>query len=93
MPLIDMPLDELRLYKGRNPKPDDFDAYWDRALQELDGVDPHTEKVAAPFQTPQAECYDLYFTGVRGARIHAKYLKPKGWEGPRPVLLRFDGYS
>lgn len=93
MPLIDMPLDELRLYKGRNPKPDDFDAYWDRALQELDGVDPHTEKVAAPFQTPQAECYDLYFTGVRGARIHAKYLKPKGWEGPRPVLLLFHGYS
>ena len=35
MPTIDLPLDELRTYAGRNPRPDDFDAYWDDALAEL----------------------------------------------------------
>ena len=25
-----------------------------------------------------AELFDLYFTGVGGARVYAKYLRPKG---------------
>ena len=32
MPLIDMPLEELKKYQGISPKPDDFDEYWDRAI-------------------------------------------------------------
>ena len=35
MPMFEMPLDDLRSYQGRNPKPADFDAYWRRALDEL----------------------------------------------------------
>ena len=34
MPAVDMPIEELKKYMGGNPKPADFDAYWDRALQE-----------------------------------------------------------
>lgn len=29
MPLVDMPLKELKKYRGTNPKPEDFDEYWD----------------------------------------------------------------
>ena len=29
-------LDELRMYAGRNPRPADFDAYWETALRELE---------------------------------------------------------
>ena len=36
MPLIDKPLPELKNYLGRNPKPEDFDRYWEHALAELD---------------------------------------------------------
>ncbi len=33
MPLLfDMPLDQLQAYEGTNPKPSDFDAFWDRGL-------------------------------------------------------------
>ena len=33
MPLLfDMPFHELESYGGTNPKPNDFDAYWERAL-------------------------------------------------------------
>jgi cephalosporin-C deacetylase len=31
MPTLDKPLAELRQYQGINPKPADFDTYWDRA--------------------------------------------------------------
>jgi cephalosporin-C deacetylase len=93
MPLIDLPLDELERYQGRNPRPEDFDAYWQRALDELDLVDPKVELVPADFQTPFAECFHLYFTGVRGARLHAKYLRPRQRRGKGPALLEFHGYS
>src|SRR5712691_12634649 len=34
MPVFEMPLDQLKVYGGRNPRPSDFDAYWERALRE-----------------------------------------------------------
>ena len=75
MPLIDLPLAELHTYAGRNPRPADYDFYWAEALRELDATDPSPElrpsNVIAP---PNVECFDLWFTGVGGARIYAKYL-------------------
>ncbi|MFC4775541.1 alpha/beta fold hydrolase [Paenibacillus sp. GCM10023252] len=93
MPLVDMPLEQLLQYQGKNPRPHDFDTYWERALSELNSVESSIEMVPAAFQTPQAECYDLYFTGVRGARIHAKYLKPRGSSEPHPAVVMFHGYT
>lgn len=93
MPFIDMPLEELLKYEGRNPRPDDFDEYWDRALAEMRAVKPEVELVESEFQVPYADCYDLYFTGVRGARIHAKYVRPKNVPTPHPAILQFHGYT
>jgi cephalosporin-C deacetylase len=101
MPLIDLPLDELKTYTGRNPRPADHDAYWARALAELAAVDPKVQLVPHPLNAPFAECFDLYFTGVRGARLHAKYLQPAGSAGrpagkpagKHPAVLLFHGYT
>jgi len=76
MPLVDMPLEQLLKYQGRNPRPADHDEYWERSLAEMRAIDPQVELVPAAFQVPGAECFDLFFTGVRGARIHAKYVRP-----------------
>jgi cephalosporin-C deacetylase len=93
MPLIDMPLEQLKKYEGRNPKPVDFDEYWDRGLEEMHALDPALKLEPADFQCPYAECFDLTFTGVGGARVYAKYLHPKNADAPHPALLRFHGYS
>ncbi len=93
MPMIDMPLEELKSYQGVNPKPEDFDAYWDRALQEMRAVDSQVEMTRADFQAPGAECYDLWFTGVGGSRIHCQYLRPAGKQEPHPAVLMFHGYA
>jgi cephalosporin-C deacetylase len=93
MPLIDKPLGELRLYQGINPRPDDFNAFWDEGLAEMRAVDPAVELRLAAFQAPYAECFDLFFTGVGGSRVHAKYLRPSGCTEPRPAVLQFHGYS
>ncbi|HEY8945577.1 MAG TPA: acetylxylan esterase, partial [Polyangiaceae bacterium] len=98
MPLIDLPLTELERYTGRNPRPADHDTFWDRALAELADTPLGVELIPAKFQAPFAECFHLYFTGVRGARIHAKYLRPRrdpagGKEVRHPALLQFHGYT
>ncbi|WP_445505476.1 alpha/beta fold hydrolase [Niallia sp. 03091] len=93
MPLIDIPLEELKRYEGRNPRPADFDDYWDRALAEMRLDDANVELIPSEFQVPFADCYDLYFTGVRGARIHVKYVKPKELPKPHPAVIQFHGYS
>lgn len=92
MPLTDMPLEKLREYQGTNPCPTDFDKYWDDAILEMKATDPQLELVPADFTVPFAECFDLYFTGVGGSRIHAKYLRPKGLKEPHPAVIQFHGY-
>jgi cephalosporin-C deacetylase len=92
MPLFEMPLEKLKSYNGRNPRPADFDAYWDRALSELDSTDPQPELVPHPSPARFAECFDLWFTGVGQARIHAQYVRPRS-EGPHAAVLKFHGYS
>ena len=93
MPLIDKPLDELRTYRGINPRPTDHDLYWDRALQEMRATDPRVTLVPYPVTAPYAQCFDMYFTGVRGARIHAKLVRPLNAEARHPALLLFHGYT
>lgn len=93
MPLIDMPLEELRKYCGINECPSDLDEFWDRSLQEMEALGTDYELIPADFQAPGAECYHLWFTGMGGARVHAKFLRPKTREGKLPAVLMFHGYS
>lgn len=93
MPLLDMPLEQLKTYQGRNPRPADFDTFWDKSLAEMRALDPRVEIVPSGFQTPFARCGDLYFTGVGGARVHARLLQPVNAPAPHPAVLIFHGYS
>ena len=93
MPMIDMPLEKLMTYEGRTPCPPQLDAFWDRALAEMRAIDPEVELRPASFHVPGVECFDLYFTGVGGARVHAKYLRPmvKAKTKPHPAIVQFTG--
>ncbi len=92
MPLIDLPLDQLKSYNGRNPKPADHSQFWAAAIEELAATLPNPELKPATFQSEIAECFNLYFTGVGGARVHAKYLRPRK-AGTTRALLQFHGYT
>jgi cephalosporin-C deacetylase len=93
MPIVDLRLDQLHRYEGRNPRPADMDAYWDAALAEMQSVDPAVELIPHPLDAPFVECFDLYFTGFGGARVYAKYLRPKNALEPHPAVLMFHGYA
>ena len=94
MPLtFDLPFEELGNYQGINPRPDDFDQFWDIGLEEKSAIDPNIELIPVDFQTAFCEYFHLYFTGVNRARIHAKLLRPKHVNSPHPAVLMFHGYT
>lgn len=93
MPLVDMPLHQLHQYQGKNPRPDNFDEFWAKGLAEMHALDPQVELTPHAIDAPFAECFHLYFTGVGGSRIHAKYLRPAQSTKPHPAVLFFHGYS
>ena len=92
MPILDMPLEKLKTYTGINECPEDLDAYWDEGIAEMEALGTGCELVPA-LSLPNAECYDLYFTGVGGARIHAIFVRPKHIDKPVPAVVEFHGYT
>ena len=93
MPAFEMSLEQLKNYKGINPCPADFDEFWDRSLKELDSIDPKVEITPVPFKNKIADCFDLYYTSTKGARIYSKLLIPKNLKGKAPALIQFHGLS
>lgn len=94
MPLtFDYSIEQLQTYQGINPRPADFDQYWDAAVAEMYAVNPCVSLELADFQVPGVECFHLYFTGVGGARVHVKFLRPQKVSSHCPAVLIFHGYS
>ena len=79
-------------YRGTTPRPADFDAFWDARMAEADAVPLcyAVEPSEIPAY-PTCEYLNLWFTGMGGARIYAKYLRPKS-DKPLPLVLQFHGY-
>ena len=75
--MADMPLEQLKQYMGTNPRPEDFDEYWVRALKEVDETDVNAEITESDFSVPGIKCMDMYFNGTRGGRVYAKLLIPQ----------------
>ena len=94
MPCVDMPLEKLKEYQGRNPRPADFDEYWDEALAEMNAIDPKADFKPYDFPSRVADFFELTFTSTKGARIYAKFAKPKNLcgkalTGPKPPVRKF----
>ena len=95
MPFSAERLAELEACRGKNPIPADFDEFWAARIAEADAV-PLDYEILPSDQIPElGSCtyYDLYFTGMGGARVYAKYAVPKVLgDGPVPLVLQFHGY-
>ncbi len=94
MAVFEMPLESLQGYRGSNPCPADFENYWEASLAEMHALGTAVElRPNAALSTRAAECFDLWFTGVGGARVYAKYLRPRERRARCPAVLRFHGYT
>lgn len=80
-------------YLGATEIPEDFYKFWDERMQEADRItldySVSQAKEVPSFDT--CEYLDLWFRGMGGAQIYAKYLKPRS-DKPVPLVLQFHGY-
>lgn len=85
-------IEELATYHGLTPMPEDFDEFWAERMAEADAVPLEWEVM--PSEIPAfdfCEYLDLWFCGMGGAKLYAKYVRPVSQE-PLPVVLQFHGY-
>lgn len=78
-------------YYGATPRPDDFESFWQARMAEADAVPLHytvTQAQEVP-SWDSCEFLDLWFTGMEGARLYAKFLRPRRSE-PMPLVLQFQ---
>ncbi|KNC16348.1 acetyl xylan esterase [Arthrobacter sp. RIT-PI-e] len=93
MPFFDLPLPDLRRYLPERDEPDDFDAFWDRTLDEQH---PHLrapsfEEIDAGYTQLVTE--DVTFAGYGGHPVKGWMLTPRHLPGPLPTVVTFIGYG
>lgn len=93
MALVDMPVEKLLKYEGSSPCPADIDEYWDSALAEMNALEHNAEFIKKDFPAKNTTMYDLYYTGTKNAKIHAKVAVPENGEEKMPAILLFHGLS
>lgn len=87
-----MPLEELNNYKGTNPIPKDFDSFWDNRMKEVYNHNLEYSITSSEINGfSLCSYYDLWFKGINGEKIYAKYIKPKLYY-EIPLILQFHGY-
>jgi cephalosporin-C deacetylase len=93
MPWFDMPLAELRTYRTSTPEPAGLDDWWSDRLADARAVArPPAMTAYMPDAYGPMQVRDVEFSGARGDRIRAWYLRPQGSER-LPVVVRFIGYG
>ena len=93
MPNWDLTLEDLHSYGGTNPRPNDFDQFWSDAFGELDEQPEEVVLTPVDLGYSSADCFDLWFTGIGGARIHAKYVRPVTPHAEGRAVAIFHGYT
>ena len=93
MPSVDMPLEKLVDYRPAQTIRPDFNAFWDRRLEESAGVPLNAEFTLVEDTLPLARVYDVAYDGVDGVRIKGWFLTPGDVAKPLPTVVQFIGYS
>ena len=92
MPMLDMSLEKLQAYQGKNPKPADFDQFWDNELEKIHAYNGAYSFTATNYPVNGIIVEDLYFTAPDGSSIHGKIARPAA-EGKYPTVFLYHGKS
>jgi cephalosporin-C deacetylase len=95
MPFTDFGLDELVRYRPESAAPLDFDAFWQHTLDDARARAGaiKTEPVTDRHRLRTIEVDDVRFPGWNGEPVAAWLLRPRGAEGPLPVVVTYVGYT
>jgi cephalosporin-C deacetylase len=86
--------DALVSFRDSTPRPDDFDAFWTAAQDELARV-PLALSIerSALRSTPEVDAYEVRCASLGGARLFGWLCRGRGGTAQRPGLAIYPGYS
>jgi cephalosporin-C deacetylase len=92
MPWFDLPLERLREYRTSTAEPENLDGWWGQRIAEARELarPPKLTRYEPDLYAP-LEVYDAEFSGARGDRIRAWYIKPAGTA--HKTIVKFIGYG
>ena len=74
------------------PAPDDFKAFWDNWIKELDKIPLDVKLESLPkYSTPKFDCFKISFANIDNTRIYGFLSVPKNKKGPFPALVSVPG--
>ncbi|MBF6977981.1 acetylxylan esterase [Aerococcaceae bacterium zg-BR22] len=85
-------IEKWKNYNGSNSKPLDFDDFWECNKIEVEELGLDYELKKYELYSNVADAYQLFFSGVDGAKIYAQFVTPKKFEGKIPLIMQFHGY-
>ena len=92
MPMLDMPIKEMESYLGKGIKPIDFEDFWGKEISKIDSENIDYKIIKKNFLNKEANYYEIYFKGIDGAEIYAKYICPTN-KDKVPTVLEFHDYK
>jgi cephalosporin-C deacetylase len=91
MPWFDLPLEQLHDYRTTTQEPPGLDQWWAGRLEQADSsARPPVLTRYQPHVYAPLEVFDVEFSGARGDRIRAWYLKPAH---ATQTVVKFIGYG
>jgi cephalosporin-C deacetylase len=93
MAFFDLPLDQLVAYKPERQEPADFDAFWQKTLEDARNYDLQAQ--FAPYEAGlrSLEVFDVTYSGYGGQPIKGWLLLPRQRSGRLPCVVEFIGYG
>ena len=74
-------------------RPDDFDAFWDGVLNNVDRTPLNASVVRSSLRsTPAVDVFEVHFDSIDGVRIAGWYCLPSNPTGALPAILHVPGY-
>ena len=92
MPSIDMPLEQMRVYKPSLYREADFESYWETTVAEAVKQPLNAELIPYDLPLRSLEAYAVRFDGYKGGRIAGWYVRPAE-RGSFPGVCVYHGYS
>ncbi len=91
MPGVDLPLEELRTYKGSFPIPEDFSEFWKAAMEKISEAPVKIEQEEVFFEQKRLKYYRITIHALDGCVLRAKYIRPDR-DGVFPTMIQFHDY-
>nr|WP_297425476.1 acetylxylan esterase [uncultured Actinotalea sp.] len=93
MPLVDLPVEELRAYRAPLTEPEGLDEFWSRTLAETRAHDLALRTERVDVGLPLVEVLDVTFAGFGGHPVKAWLTRPAGATGDLPAVVEYLGYG